>query len=150
MADDYEKYERECKRIRRENEKLLDGFADWLAAKGLSVATVDRHCENIEFYVNTFLLYDDTETAAEGVYSVRMFLGYWFIRKAMWASRASIKANAASLRKFYTFMVEKGKVDREDFNVLKRTIKNEMPEWLAALERYDDPDIDDLDEVWRF
>jgi hypothetical protein len=37
-----------------------------------------------------------------------MFLGYWFIKKAMWAKQSAIKSNAASLKKFYTFMHEKG------------------------------------------
>jgi hypothetical protein len=148
MTDDYAKYESECEKIRAENAKLLDEFADWLAAKGLSEGTVGKHCENMEFYLNEFLLYEDAERAEEGVLMAGMFLGYWFIRKAMWASRASIKANAASLKKFYTFMLEKGKVDQEALDDLKMQIKEEMPEWLATLGRYDDPDIGDPAEVW--
>ena len=148
MADDYAKYERECKRIRQENAKLLDEFADSLGAKGMSESTVDRHCGNIEFYLNHFLLYEDAERAEAGVLEVGMFLGYWFIRKAMWASQTSMKSNAASLKKFYAFMVERGKVTQEDFDDLKMQIKEEMPEWLATLARYDDPDIEDMDEVW--
>ena len=148
MADDYAEYERECKKIHLENAKLLDEFADWLAAKRLSEKTVGRHCQNLEFYLNHFLLYEDAQRAEDGVLGAGMFLGYWFIRKAMWASQASIKSNAASLKKFYTFMFEKGKVDQEDLDDLKMQIKEEMPEWLATLARYDDPDIDDPAEVW--
>ena len=148
MADDYAKYEKECKKIRAENEKLLDELADGLAAKGLSESTIGRHCENIEFYLNQFLLNEDAESAEEGVNMAGMFLGYWFIRKAMWASRASIKSNAASLKKFYTFMLEKGDIEQEDLDDLKLQIKEEMPEWLATLDRYDDSDIDDPAEVW--
>lgn len=133
MTDDYARYERECQRIREDNAKLLDDFADLLAAKRLSEATVDRHCENIEFYLNHFLLYEDAERAEEGVRRAGMFLGYWFIRKAMWASQTAIKSNAASLKKFYTFMLEKGKVDQKDLDYLKMQIKEEMPEWLAAM-----------------
>ena len=150
MADDYARYQRECKRIRQENGKLLDEFANWLAAKGSSETTVGRHCENIGFYLNDFLLYEDAESAEDGVLRVGMFLGYWFIRKAMWASQASIRSNAASLKKFYTFMLEKGKVNQQDLDDMKMEIKQEMPEWLATLARYDDPDIDDPAEVWGF
>jgi len=39
---------------------------------------------------------------------------FWFIRKAMWASQSSIKGNATSLKKFYTFMHKKGLVDKKD------------------------------------
>ena len=77
-----------------------------------------------------------------------MFLGYWFIRKAMWASEASIRGNAASLKKFYKFLHEQGMVSEEDLDFLKETIKEEMPEWLATLSRYDDPSITDMREVW--
>lgn len=73
-----------------------------------------------------------------------MFLGYWFIKKAMWASQSSIKGNAASLRKFYTFMYEKGLIDKDALADLKETIKEGLPEWLATLERYDDPSIEDV------
>jgi site-specific recombinase XerD len=77
-----------------------------------------------------------------------MFLGYWFIKKAMWASKASIKSNAASLKKFYTYLYERGSIEKEDLASLKETIKEEMPEWIATLERYDDPSITDMGEVW--
>jgi len=74
-----------------------------------------------------------------------MFLGYWFIRKVMWASQTSIKSNAASLKKFYFFLLEKGLIKKEDLNELEETIKDEMPEWLAKIKQYDDQsDIEDF------
>jgi site-specific recombinase XerD len=62
----------------------------------------------------------------------------------MWASQSSIKGNATSLKKFYTFMYEKGLIDNDDLADLKETIKEGMPEWLATLERYDDPSVEDV------
>ena len=62
----------------------------------------------------------------------------------MWASQASIKDNAASLKKFYTFLLGKGLIDKADLIYLKQMIKEEMPEWLATLRRYDDPSIEDV------
>ena len=146
--DDYEKYEADCKKIRKANEKLLDEFESSLKSSGLSENTVRNHVSNIDFYINDYLLYEDATEAKDGADSVSMFLGYWFIKKAMWASQASIKNNAASLKKFYSFLVVKGIVDKEDLNDLKETIKEEMPEWLATLERYDDPEIEDMEDVW--
>jgi len=104
--------------------------------------------ENIDFYINDFLLYEDTYSPEDGVLDANMFLGYWFIRKAMWASETSIKSNASSLKKFYTFMCELGKVDAEDVDELKEMIKENMPNWLERLRRYDDPDIEDMEDVW--
>jgi site-specific recombinase XerD len=146
--DKYQEYERACKRIKKDNAKLLDDFDQWLSGKGLAEKTVRRHRDNIEFYINTFLLNEDAIPAKEGATHISMFLGYWFIRKAMWASPSAIRENAASLKKFYTFMHEQGHIDADDLQDLKETIKEEMPEWVGTVERYDDPDITDPEEVW--
>lgn len=148
MSHDYEQYEIECERIRDSNGKLLDAFATYLQQSGLSSKTIDKHTENIDFYINEFLLYEDAEEPQEGVHGVSMFLGYWFIKKAMWASASSIKSNAASLIKFYTFLHERELVSQDALDSLKETIKEEMPEWMATLARYDDPSIADMGKVW--
>jgi hypothetical protein len=146
--DEHEKYERACKKIKGENAKLLDDFEEWLSGLGLSEKTIRQHMDNVEFYINTFLLYEDAIPAREGASHVSMFLGYWFIRKAMWASPSSIRDNAASLKKFYSFMHEQGQIDTDDLQDLKETIKDEMPDWLATVGRHDDPDITDPEEIW--
>jgi intergrase/recombinase len=148
MVDDYEQYEADSKRIRIANEKLLADFANWLKKSNLAHKTISKHLDNIEFYINEYLLYEDAIEPQDGVHDVSMFLGYWFIRKAMWASAASIKSNAASLKKFYTYLYERGLVTKDDLDSLKETIKEEMSEWLATLDRYDDPSITDMEEVW--
>lgn len=133
----YEMHEAACQQIRKANESLLTDFAVSLKTSGLSQKTIDNHVDNVNFYVNEFLLYEDAVEAAEGAHRVSMFLGYWFIRKAMWASQASIKSNAASIKKFYRFMVEVGKVNSDALADLNETIKEEMPDWLEAVRRYD-------------
>jgi site-specific recombinase XerD len=147
-STEYDKYEQACKKIRKENAKLLADFEQWLLGKGLAKKTVKRHRENADFYINEFMLNEDATPAKDGASDISMFLGYWFIRKAMWASPASIKQNASSLKKFYTFMHERGQIDADDLQYLKNTIKEEMPEWVATVERYDDPDITDSEEIW--
>ena len=98
--DEYKKYERACKRIKKDNAELLEQFGQWLSEMGLAEKTVQRHVENVDLYINSFLLYEDAIPAKEGTSRISMFLGYWFIRKAMWASPSSIRENAASLKKF--------------------------------------------------
>jgi len=88
---DYEEFERQCEEQREENRKLLKEFAEWLSAKGLSEGTIYKHVTNIDFYINECLLYDDVDTPADGIGAIGYFLGYWFIRKAMWASRRTIR-----------------------------------------------------------
>ncbi len=143
--NDYAQYEKDCEAIRKANKQLLTEFSAWLQTAGLSAGTIKNHHLNIDFYINEFLLYESAIEAKNGAAEVDSFLGYWFIKKAMWSSEASIKSNAASLKKFYTFMQEKGLIDKQALADLKEDIKDGMPEWLATLARYDDPDED---EVW--
>ena len=146
--DDYAQYERECTKIREENARLLQEFAEWLRQSKLTTKTIQRHVDNIEFYVNEFLLYEEAIPAKDGVREIGAFLGYWFIKKAMWSSAAHIKSNAASLKKFYTFMCRQGHIDDDDLEELKSLIKEDMPEWIATMTRYDDPSITNMGDVW--
>lgn len=146
--DDFEKYEADCKKIRKNNKKLLDDFYKWLKASGLKDKTIKNHVNNVDFYINEFLLYEDAIEAKNGALEIDMFLGYWFIKKALWSSPAQIKGNAASLKKFYTFLFEKGQIDKEELDELKGRIKEDMPEWIATMKRYDNPSITDMGEVW--
>ena len=146
--DNYAQYEADCKEIRQANDGLVAEFETWLRSSGLSDKTINNHLSNIDFYINEYLLYEGAVKAEDGVDAVSMFLGYWFIKKAMWASRASIRSNAASLKKFYTLLFEKGLVGKDDLDDLKTTIKEGMPEWLATMDRYDDVSIENMDDVW--
>lgn len=146
---DYEEFERKCKPIREENQTLLDAFEAWLSENGLSKATVQKHRDNIDFYLNEFLLYEGAKHASEGPRTVGMFLGYWFIRKAMWSNEATVKSNAASLKKFYDFMQNRGEVDSESVESMKEEIKECLPEWIATVRRYNDPSVDGED-VWQW
>lgn len=150
MSDDYEDYERACEAIRADNAMLLEEFAAWLGAQGLSPKTVSKHQNNIAFYVNEFLLYEDAIPAADGAGNVGMFLGYWFIRKAMWASQTSLKENAASLKKFYRFMHQRGDIEKDELDQMQEQIKEGLPEWLETMQRYDDPAIENPEDIWRF
>lgn len=146
--DEYEKWEKDCKKIKKQNKKILDDFSEWLRQSDIKEKTIDEHYRNIDFYINEFLLYEDAMPAKDGASRIGMFLGYWFIKKAMWANVAAIKQNATSLKKFYQFMMEKKEIDTDEFEELKSDIKENMPEWINRMNRYDDPDIEEMDDIW--
>ena len=148
MTPTYEEYVKACTRIRQQNAGLLSDFGDWLAHRGLSAQTIRMHVQNCDLYINTYLLYEDAIEAKDGAYQVGMFLGYWFIRKAAWSSVPSIRRQASSLKKFYTFLHEQGFVQEEAVQQVRETIKERMPEWLATMRRYEDPAITDPAVIW--
>ncbi len=150
MSDDYEEYERACKRIRDDNAKLLDAFDQWLSEKGLSEKTIEQHVRNVKFYINVFLLYAEAVPAKEGTSAVWSFFGNWFIRKTLWASPSSMRQIGVSLKRFYTFMHEQGQIDADDLADLKETVKEEMPNWLSLLRKHDGVDSTDPLAHWGF
>ena len=125
--------------LREQNAITLEEFTGWMRDHDLPDEAVKRHRENSTFYVNEFLLSEDATPAEEGIHEIGLFLGYWFIRNAASATGEAIMRNAASLKKFYRFLYELGRVDRKDLDELKRRIKTELPEWLEALQRYRRP-----------
>ena len=144
---EYEIYEIECKKIRKENRKLLNNFRKYLSSKKLAKKTVDKHVSNIDFYINEFLLNEEPSKAKEGVNNLDYFLGYWFIRKAMWASVTSIKENITSLKHFFTYMHTIDEIDLEELNEMKEEIKESKDEWFETIRKYDDPDTD-FEDIW--
>jgi hypothetical protein len=133
-------FEAQCDAIREQNARLLQQFEQSLKAAGLGDRTVRTHRENIDFFINEYLLYDGAVTPDEGWAAIGWFLGDWFIRKAMWASETSIKGNATSLKKFYAFMLQQERVDAAALEQLKQEIRDGMPVWLERLRRYHDPE----------
>jgi len=113
--------------------------------KNLSKNTIDKHCDNIGFYLNEYLLYSDACPASEGSSCIGMFLGDWFLRKAMWANVSSIKSNATSIKKFYEFMLTINAIDTEMFIELKNDIKLNMTKWIDTITKYDDESVDSDD-----
>ncbi|MFZ2958114.1 MAG: recombinase [Candidatus Ozemobacteraceae bacterium] len=138
-TDDYDKYAADCEKIQAKNAILLKEFEKYLAQSNLSEKIIGNHVSNIDFFINSFLLYSEAIEAKDGIDDIDSFLGDWFIRKALWSSKASIKGYAASFKKFYSFMLGKRLITEKDFDDMKYLIKDEMEEWLAALERFDNP-----------
>ncbi len=119
------------------NKKYINEFTEWLKEKGLSPKTINKHVSNVELYVNDYLNYYDITKMEDGARCVGSFLGGWFIEKCMWASRTSIKENAASLKKFYQCMSERGYVKIEDYKDLCEEIKESMDDYLEMLSDFD-------------
>lgn len=132
----YDGYERECERIREENAAYLETFERSLVDAGLSAKTVRRHIDNVDLYINDFLLRYDANPMPEGTALVSSFLGDYFIRKCMWSTPEAIRQYAASLKKFYKCMLAEGNVDACDYEYLLETIKEEKEDWVEECELY--------------
>lgn len=136
---DYEEYEKLCEQIKKDNEEHLEIFQSELEKSGLSEKTIRKHVNNADFYINEFLLYEEPVPMKEGCGCIDGFLGYFFIRKCMWSTPATIKSTATSLKKFYKCMADCGRVEKEDYNELCDSIKYGMDDWLSDCSQFNDP-----------
>jgi len=143
-VDDYAQYEKDCKKIRKENKKLLEGFEKELKKSKLTPKTIKKHCTNIECYLDNYLLYYEAISAAKGVSEINGYLGDFFIRKCMWSTPEQTKQNATSFKKFYSYMHSIGEITDKDLDYMKFEIKNFLPEWVEEVRAYNDYD----DEIW--
>lgn len=136
MVADYEEYERACERIRKDNATYLDAFRADLGNAGLSSKTIERHVENIDFFLNTYMLTYEANPMPEGVGMVGSFLGDWFIRKCMWSTPSSIKQYITSIKKFYKCMLSAGEIDASSYARLIDIIKEEKHYWIKDCEAF--------------
>lgn len=132
-----ENIEKKIKENQTRNKKFIKEFEEWLKEKSLSDKTIKKHISNVDLFINDYLNYYDIETAEEGINSVYSFLNGWFIEKCMWSTPYTIKEEAASIKKFYAYMSEKGYVEKEDYKFLCEELKDSMDEILDTLEAFD-------------
>ena len=132
-----EDYEIKLEENEKRNELFINKFESWLIDKGLVKKTIKKHLNNIELFLNNYLVYSDISTMEEGVDDIDMFLGDWFIRKCMWSSKNSIKETASSIKKFYQCMSEYEYISKEDYKSVCETLKDNMEDYLESMDDYD-------------
>ena len=137
--------EKQLKENTKRNEDYLKMFEKNLEEKQLTTKTIRKHVSNIDFYLNDYLTYyDEIIKMEDGTQYTGSFLGDWFIRKAIWASKSSIKEMASSLKKFYEYMSALGFVKISDYQEMCYEIKDNMDFYLENLEDYDNGTFDFL------
>ena len=85
--------------------------------------------------------YYDIKAAEEGYLCIIDYLGDWFIRKVSWSSEYSLKQNIASLKKFYSYLKERGMIEDSDYDYMIDTIKLQKAKWLRAVNKYYEDDL---------
>ena len=129
--------EKKIEENKKRNKKIMKEFEEYLKEKNLKDKTIKKHLSNVDLFINDYLNYYDIETPEEGINSVYSFLSGWFIEKCMWATVYTTKETAASIKKFYAYMSEKGYVKKEDYKELCEELKDSMDEILEYLDAFD-------------
>ncbi len=136
-------WEEQIDEVESSNHKIIAEFENWLFKKHLTKETIQKHLNNIDFYANGYLTRYEIIPVEDGALDIGSFLGDYFIRKASWSSKYTIKENISSFKKFYTFLHEIKKISKDDLDGMKEIIKEEKDEWIEEVEQYWDEINDD-------
>lgn len=107
--------------------------------------TISKHISNVAFFLNDYNTYYEACTFEDAWKNLDDFFGYYFIRKCMWSTPATIKSTAASIKKFYKCMMDYQMIEANDYNMLISIIKEHMPIWQDECESYNNFDFDEED-----
>ncbi len=124
----------------KQNNQLLNEFEQYLYSQHLVKKTVAKHRDNIEFYINTYLLHDEIEKPEDNLNSIDMYFDYFLPNKTTFGSVSDTKSSIGSLKKFYKYLLELNRISKEDYNEMLQLIKNNKENWFAL---YDDEFDDD-------
>ena len=141
---EYKEWQVAVEKTKTQNAVLLFDFEEWLKSKNLKPKTIKKHIHNIDFFINHYLLRYIVIPAEKGSFEIGEFLGDYFIRKAAWASKNSIKEYVSSFKKFYTFLVEIEKMDIEDLQEMYECINEDKENWIEEAENY----TNDIEGDW--
>ena len=122
-------------KVNAQNEEILTNFSEYLKESGLTPRTIEKHLENIDFYINTYLLYYEIQSPHQGYDALDDFFTAFFPRKAMWSSANSVKENITSLKKFYKYLNELNLISNEELKEMTSMIKQDKETWMSL---YDD------------
>jgi hypothetical protein len=135
-----EEYQRLSDAREAEYKGYLEEFAMWLTASGLKPKTIDEHVDNAHTFLIFYMMRDPELGLEDGCGRMGSYLGDFFIYKCSWSSPTQIKRSAASLKKFYQCMSERGHVSKAGYQQVLADIKQGMPLWQQECREY-------LDEV---
>ena len=110
-------------KIVKQHEELLNIFKEDLS--NLSDKTIKKHIQNVDFFINEYLLNRNNANYEEVNNEVDLFFRDFFIRKCMWSSPN------------YKSMMNHDKFKKDDYECLCDTIKDEMKSWQESCDYYD-------------
>ncbi len=139
LGSDYEAYEKDCSKIRKQNKSYLDLFEKDMIKARLAYSTIEKHMRNLQLFLDDFLLQEEPLTMVDGLYHLDRFFDF-FARKCTWSSPGTVKTTAASIKKFYKSMLDHGHVNADQYEELCTEIKERKEDWMEATIPYDQDD----------
>ncbi len=100
--------------IQQENSKTIQKFKEYLSKNGVGEKTIKKHISDVDLLVNDYLALDEESRPEElDAYTLECFFR-WCIDKWMFNTASGIVSALSSIRIFYEYLNEEGKVRNID------------------------------------
>lgn len=140
--------ESEEEKAERIKDLTIRNFEGYLRRQNLAASTIKKHGQNAYDYLDFLYFAEGLETLEElSSEYISDFIEHDCIR-GLTPSQSALQTMTASLKKFYVFLEEKGRVSRGTAQGVSDLIKSGLPYWQARLYRYYHDDDDDEDGIW--
>ncbi len=116
------------------NNDLLREFRDHLMDSCLNPETIENHLEITYIFINEYLLSDPENPFwyEQGIDSLDHFFQTWLPQKFDQLSVSRLKRMIAGLKKFYTFLFQYHYLDDQEFEEIKKSIRNNKENWIKG------------------
>ena len=128
---------------KKENDECLKLFKMDLENAKLAEKTISKHMDNVEMFLNEYLLSEDPDPMQKGARMLHKYFGGYYIYEYLFATPGTVKTTAASIKKFYKSMLDHEKITKDDFDYLVLDIKQNMEDWMKMCEKFNESDDDD-------
>ena len=158
-GDDFDEEPEETIKARKANKEFMDLFLKDLTSAGLSQKTIQKHMDNVDFYLTDSLPFADVDEDEDGdeeakpmdmkdgveISNLRRFFSDYYIYHCLWSTPGNLKTTGASIKKFYKCMADHGKISKDQYKELCALFKENMADWQEECRQFND---DDGDFLW--
>ena len=128
--------------IRTQNEKYIQEFQKFLQEeKGYVHKTIKKHCQNVSFFLNGYLLRLQGCGVQNAYTYLDDFFGYYLIYKCVWSTPNAMKEMAVSIRKFYAFLKDQSYITKEICEDVSNRICFSIEDWMEECDDYNNGKI---------
>lgn len=118
--------------IRKENEKYLALFQEYLESYGMSRKLSDQHVANMERYLNDYLADILNREMKNSVRDLEPYIKTVYIEMEE-TNEETLEMLIKSLNFFYRCMHEKGLMSSQMYGLYEWLVKNNKKEWIEKM-----------------
>ena len=125
------------------NEELLARFTNFVVTeKIVGKIRAHQYADSLRFFGNVYLAQYEKGSLLDGLASFPMFVGNWFIRKAMWADAKAVRENVQAFCLFIRVFEGWGEIGKAEFDNLNEILERNLEMWCSRVDCYNNPELD--------